>query len=74
VLQAIEQEPSEQLGVPLVPLQAVPHAPQFETLVSVFVSQPVEPMVSQLPKPAAQVPSVQLPLTHDSVAFARLQT
>jgi hypothetical protein len=72
-LQAIEHEPSEQLGVPFVALQAAPQFPQFETFVSVFVSHPVEPIPSQLPKPAAHVPSVQLPLTHDSVAFARLQ-
>ena len=74
LLQAIEHDPSEQPGVPLVPLQTAPQEPQFPTLVSVFVSQPVDPMRSQLPNPAEQVPSVQLPLTHDSVAFAKLQT
>jgi hypothetical protein len=73
-LQAMEHAPSEQLGVPLVPLQDVPHAPQFATVVSVFVSHPVEPMPSQLPNPAAHVPSVHVPETHDSVAFAKLQT
>ena len=73
VLHAMEHEPSEQPGVPFVLLQTVPHAPQFVALVSVFVSQPVEPIPSQFPNPAAQVPRVQLPLTHDSVAFARLQ-
>jgi hypothetical protein len=72
-LHAMEHDPSEQLGVPFVALQMVPHVPQFVALVSVFVSHPVDPMPSQLPKPAAHVPSVQLPLTQDSVAFAKLQ-
>jgi hypothetical protein len=57
----------------LVPLQTVPQAPQLETVVSVLVSHPVEPTPSQLPNPAAHVPSVHVPETHDSVAFARLQ-
>jgi hypothetical protein len=73
-LHAIEQAPSEQLGVPFVPLHTVPHAPQLVALVSVLISQPVEPMLSQLPNPAAQVPSVQLPVTQVSVALARLHT
>ena len=72
-LHPMEQAPSEQLGVPLVPLQTVPQVPQLETVVSVFVSHPVEPIPSQLPNPVAHVPSVQFPVTHDSVAFARLQ-
>jgi hypothetical protein len=74
VLQAIVHAPREQPADPFVPLQTVPHAPQFDTFVSVLVSQPLFGLLSQLPKPELHVPSVQVPLTQVSLAFARLQT
>jgi len=39
----------------------------------VFVSHPVEGLLSQLPKPALHAPSVHAPPGQVSVAFARLQ-
>jgi hypothetical protein len=74
VLHAMVQAPSEQPGEPFVPLHTVPQAPQFETFVSVLVSQPLFELPSQFPNPALQVPSVQFPLTQDSLALARLHT
>jgi hypothetical protein len=71
VLHAMVQAPSEQPGEPFVPLHTVPQPPQFEALVSVLVSQPLLALPSQLPKPELHAPSVQVPLTHDSVALAR---
>jgi hypothetical protein len=65
------QTPATQLGVPPVAGHALPHAPQFETLVWVFTSQPLDGLPSQFSKPAVHVPSVQVPDAHDSVAFAR---
>ena len=53
-------------------MHPVPHEPQFERLVFVFVSQPVEALLSQLPKPELQAPSVQTPPGHVSAALARL--
>jgi hypothetical protein len=41
-------------------------------LVCVFTSQPSAGMLLQLPNPELHVPSVQLPVEHDSLAFARL--
>lgn len=73
-LHAIEQAPRAQLGVPLLLLQVVPQAPQFETLICVFTSQPLPGVPSQLPKPDVQVPSAQLPDAQDSAAFARSHT
>jgi hypothetical protein len=55
-------------------VQVVPQVPQSVRLELVFVSQPLAGLLSQLPKPALQVPSVQVPATHVSDAFARLQT
>jgi hypothetical protein len=49
VLQVTEHDPSAHDAVPLVPLQAVPQAPQFAVDVSVLVSQPFELFESQLP-------------------------
>jgi len=72
VLHAIVHAPSEQPAEPFVPLQAEPHAPQFETFVSVFVSQPFVLLLSQFPKPELQVPRVQLPVTQLALALARL--
>lgn len=73
-LQAIEHAPRAQLGVPLLLLHVVPHAPQFATLICVFTSQPFAASPSQLPNPELQVPRAQLPDAHDSAALARSQT
>jgi hypothetical protein len=69
----IEQLPAEQVGVPLADEHAAPHPPQLAVLVLMFVSQPFELLPSQLPKPASQPTSWQVPLAHDSVAFAMSQ-
>lgn len=59
--------------VPFALLQTVPQAPQFRTLVCVSTSQPSELVPLQLPKPAVQDVTVQVPVAHDSDALARLQ-
>jgi hypothetical protein len=63
--------PATQLAVPPLAGHTFPHAPQFDTLVCVFTSQPLESMPSQSSKPAAHAPSVQLPDAQDSEALAR---
>jgi hypothetical protein len=73
-LQAIEQAPRAQLGVPLLLLHVVPHAPQFAVLIWVLTSQPLLEVPSQLPNPALHVPSAQVPDAHDSDAFAKSHT
>jgi len=60
-----------QLVEPCELVQALPHALQWVTLPSV-VSQPFAGWLSQLPKPAVQVPRVQVPVEHDSEALAKL--
>jgi hypothetical protein len=67
--QPMEQEPPEQLGVPLTLEHAAPQLPQFAALVFVLVSQPFVALPSQLPKPGSHPTSWQVPLEHDSVAF-----
>jgi hypothetical protein len=42
-------------------------------LVWVFVSQPVDAVLSQLPKPALQLAMVQVPEAQPALAFSRLQ-
>jgi hypothetical protein len=74
VLQAMEQVPPVQDAVPLVLEQALPHAPQWATVFVVLVSHPLLAVLSQLPKPALQVPRVHVPVEQDSAAFARSQT
>jgi hypothetical protein len=71
---AIPQLPEAQLGVPLLLLQTVPHAPQFELLVWVLASQPSAVTPLQLPYPALQAPREQVPEPQDSAAFAKSQT
>lgn len=69
----MEQLPAEQVGVPLADEHAAPHPPQLAVLVLMFVSQPFALLPSQLPKPASHPTSWQVPLAHDSVAFAMSQ-
>lgn len=71
-LQTGAQAPALQAVVPFGFVQVVPQPPQLLTVLS-GVSQPLLAAASQLPKPLLHVPSVQLPVAHDSEAFARLQ-
>jgi hypothetical protein len=57
----------------LVAAQARPQAPQLNTFVFVFVSQPFATFMSQSPKPVAHW-SVHAPETQFAVAFTVLQT
>jgi hypothetical protein len=69
-----EQVPATQLVVvPPGQLQTVPQAPQLVELVFLSTSQPLLATPSQFKNPVLQVPSVQLPVEHDSLAFARSQ-
>jgi hypothetical protein len=68
---ATAQLPALHAAVPFVTEQVVPHAPQL-LVVSTAVSQPVDALPSQLPKPAEHCVTWQLPVEHDSVALARL--
>ena len=47
--------------------QLTPHAPQFDGLSTVFVSQPLSRFVSQSPQPVEQC-STQAPATHAGIA------
>jgi hypothetical protein len=70
---ATAQTPPEQVGEPLAVEQTLPQDPQFPRLVLVFTSQPLAAFPSQLPKPALQLATVQLPATHAAVPFAAEQ-
>lgn len=72
-LQVGTQAPEVQVVVPFEFTHCVPQAPQFERLVFVLVSHPVEALLSQLPNPALHAPSVQVPPGQVSAALARLQ-
>jgi hypothetical protein len=66
--------PDVQVVVPFAFTHCVPQLPQFERLVFVLVSHPVEALPSQLPNPALHVPRVHAPPGHVSAALARLHT
>jgi hypothetical protein len=71
---ATAQAPWVQVAVALARAQAVPHAPQRETVVSRFTSHPLERVPSQLPKPRLQV-IAQAPAVHAvGAAFAVCRT
>jgi hypothetical protein len=53
-------------------VHALPQAAQFETVPS-CTSQPFEAFVSQLAKPAVQLPNVHVPVPHDADAFGNEQ-
>jgi len=53
-------------------VQALPHAAQFETVPS-CTSQPFAGLLSQLAKPAVQLPIVHVPVEHDAEAFVNEQ-
>jgi hypothetical protein len=67
----ILHEPVEQVAVALARLQAVPHTPQFVSVVS-GASHPLGSPLSQLPKPGLQALILQAPVEHVPVALARL--
>lgn len=67
------QVPVAQDSAAFARLQGTPQAPQSVSVLR-GSSQPFALFPSQFPNPAAQVPSVQTPVEHDSVAFARSQT
>ena len=67
-----EHAPRLHEAVPFVPLQAVPHAPQFPALVCVFVSQPLLGLPSQLAKFGEQL-GTHAPEVHAVLPFAFVQ-
>src|SRR4029079_6708467 len=69
----IPHVPFTQFGVPPVAEQMLPQVPQLVMSVLRVLSQPFVALPSQLLKPALQAPSVQVPVAHDSLAFARSQ-
>src|SRR5438093_1322437 len=68
------QAPLVHVVVPLAFVQTVPQAPQFVAQGFRLASQPLALFVSQLLYPAVQVPSVHVPATQVSEAFARSHT
>jgi hypothetical protein len=71
--EATVHAPAAQPAVPLVVVQALPHAPQWLGSVVSARSQPLASLASQLPKPVLQLPILQLPVEHVGVAFVREQ-
>jgi hypothetical protein len=64
--------PLKHVAVELGPLgQAFPHAPQFDTA-PMFTSQPLPGAKSQSAQPMAHDSIAHIPMTHASLAFARL--
>lgn len=64
--------PFVQVAIELGPLgQAFPQAPQFITVV-VFTSQPLPGVMSQSAHPMSHESTAHIPMTHASVAFAKL--
>src|SRR5689334_5172700 len=61
MLQMMPQLPPVQVAVPLVLLQMLPQPPQLLMSPVVLVSQPFAALPSQLPKPALQLATVQVP-------------
>jgi hypothetical protein len=51
--------------------QALPQAPQWAAVFARFDSQPLVLLPSQLPKPALQADTMQVPAEQEGVAFAR---
>jgi hypothetical protein len=70
-LQAGTHAPAVQGFVPFTAWQVVPHVPQFDVLVFVFVSQPLVTLLSQLPNPLLQTIE-HVDDAHDGVPFVPL--
>jgi hypothetical protein len=71
-LQLGTQAPEVHCVVPFGLRHCVPHAPQLLRFVFVFVSHPVDGLLSQLPNPEVHAPSVHAPPGQVSAALARL--
>lgn len=69
----MEHAPSAHVAVPWFVEHGVPQAPQFLTLVFVFVSHPFESMPSQSANPGLQLCTMQTPPSQAAVAFVRAQ-
>jgi hypothetical protein len=69
-LQVIPHTPPLHVAVPLVLLHEVAQFPQRVGVVLVFVSHPFVALASQLPQPAAHVPSWHVPAGHVAPALA----
>jgi len=69
---AMEQLPLEHDAVPFALEHEAPHAPQFVRLELRLVSQPFAALPSQLPKPALQAVSWQVPVAQEAEAFVKL--
>lgn len=67
---AMEQTAAVHVAVPFAVEQAAPQAPQLAALVCVLTSQPLEVSPSQFPVPALHETSWQVPVAHDTLAFA----
>jgi hypothetical protein len=67
---AISHVPVEHVSDAFARLQPVPHAPQFDSVVS-GVSHPFGAEPSQLPHPEVHAPRVQVPVEQLSAAFGR---
>jgi hypothetical protein len=67
-----EQIPFEQVGTAFAGAQAFPQPPQFNRLLVVSISQPVDARLSQLPNPDEQAIE-HSPLVHPPVPFVELQ-
>jgi hypothetical protein len=65
------QAPAVQDAAALVKAQVRPQVPQLSVVV-VLVSQPLEGLMSQLAKPALQVPSAHVPAVQVAVALAKV--
>src|SRR5262249_2790788 len=70
---ATAQLPATQLAVALGTEQTSPQAPQFVTLVSIFVSQPSAALLLQSAKPLSQLATVQTPLLQPAAPCAMEQ-
>jgi hypothetical protein len=63
--------PARHTGVPPEVMHALPHAPQWASLVRVSVSQPLPAVLSQSPKPVVQLATRHAPPAQAAVALAR---
>jgi hypothetical protein len=72
--QVTPQVPIAHVAVARAPAgQALPQRPQFAALVAVFASQPLAAIMSQSPKPALHIATVQAPAAQPAVPLAAMQ-
>ena len=67
---ATAQAPAAHVGAALAKVHTVAHAPQWVAVTRVSVSQPLSGLLSQSPKPPAQVPTTHTPARQAGVAPA----